>query len=216
MKRTTAIRKLANVLDRVDHWNTHHALWIKIETVILVGSVARNVDAVGDIDLCFGVECIQSYSDHLEEYMDWRHRALGYRPPRSHIDVCAALSANDAYRYLKNKDGRIEAMTCNQLDFIKMSMDPFITLVYNGKRSDVDLHNIPALAKPISKKNALKLIDDDILSAPSSRDDKYWEDYCEQLYTHKKKWVRKRILARDNTTVDYKKWVSDLKLKQAH
>jgi predicted nucleotidyltransferase len=204
MTRAVALKKLSALLDRVSKWNIDFARYFAIDKVVLVGSLARNETSVRDIDLCFRLsrnDCA-SRLDEKNEYIEWRELELGLKPPR---DLRGELNMYelDPLKYIKARDGRIELLRWDQLDFISLTLNPIVTLVEDGKLKFDNPVEAIANAKSISMQQAENIINTgEIRHFSNVNDDEYWKSYCRSLNKFPE-LVRDMILARDGTAERY-------------
>lgn len=204
MSRAVALKKLSALLDRVSKWNIDFARYYSIDKVVLVGSLARNETSVGDIDLCLRLSRNDRPSclDEKNEYIKWRELELGLKPPR---DLRGELNMYelDPLKYIKARDGRVELLRWDQLDFISLTLNPIVILVEDGKLKFDNPAVAIANAKSISMQQAEEIINTgEIRHFSNVNDDEYWESYCRSLNKFPEP-VRDLVLARDGTSERY-------------
>ena len=206
IRREIAIKKLEGALQRANMWNKNHAWWIRIRTIVLVGSLARNSDVVGDVDLCIEIDRIKDPNEaERKDYFEWRKRVLGYAHPRDVSGLMRAIYSDDAIRYMKNKDGRLEMLQWAQLEVLSLSLTPIIPLMENGRLCSVDLDNLHLESKPISIDTATEYVSRNVPEKPRKQNDEFSESYCHTVSSYPEE-VRNMILNRDATHSAFEKF----------
>lgn len=198
-----ALRKLEQAVERAVYWNEHYSEFYHIEDMTLVGSMARGEQRVGDIDLCIKVDRAKKFSpmDSMDEYIQWRLDELGYAPPRD-FDGLLDMFERDVKRFIKNRDGRIEALLWIELDFISLNMRPIVPLIKDGELVVQSVAEAITNAKPISMERAKKIISNGMPNNPRTTTGEYWDIYCETLGIYPE-CIRKLVLERDSYTDVY-------------
>ncbi|GGX62476.1 hypothetical protein [Saccharospirillum salsuginis] len=198
MKKGVALKKLQDLIDRIEYWNKHYATYFKVQSATLVGSLARNQEVIGDIDVCMQVQRAKEFSaqENKESYIEWRKSLLGYAPPR---DYNAQLNMYelDVTRYVKNRDGRIEILRNDQLGPISLTMNPISSIVNGGSIISSSASEVVMNALPITNEKAIELINSGIPRRPAEAKGEYWNSYCCSLSRYSDVH-RELILKRDN------------------
>ena len=193
-------------MQRAELWNKNYAWWVQIKSIVLAGSLARNSDVVGDVDLCIEIDRVKNPSEvDKQDYFEWRKRVLGYAQPRGVSGLLNALYGDDALRHVKNKDGRIEALGWMQLEVLSLSLDPIISLMENGQLCCVDLDRLHLESKPVSIDTAAEYVSRNVPEKPRKQNDEFWESYCQTVSSYPEE-VRNMILDRDSTHSAFEKF----------
>jgi predicted nucleotidyltransferase len=125
LSKNVAYKKLQEILLRIKGWNELHSNYYEIEEVALVGSLAREGEKFGDIDICMKIKRSRDFSpvECKKKYIEYRKEVLGYAPPRGWSAELGIFEL-DVSRFVKNKDGRIEMLRWDQLDPICLTLRP--------------------------------------------------------------------------------------------
>jgi len=208
ISRQKAIQKLRNVVELAERWNNFGLKTFDIDRILLVGSLARNEEFVGDIDIC--VKTKRHEFDNLElldAYLEWRLDVLGYAVPRSSYKLMDTFSC-DPLRFIKNRDGRIEQLTWDQRNAISLTMQPQILIFDEGMPIFDDVEVALDMAKPISLSKAKNIIGNkDGPTYYSALGGFYLESYCRSLSVYPEH-IRYIILDRDNSHQAYAKYLA--------
>lgn len=208
LSKAVAYKKLQEILLRIKSWNELHSNYYEIEEVALVGSLARDGEKFGDIDICMKIKRSREFSplECKEEYIKYRKEMLGYAPPR---DWSAELSTFelDVSRFVKNKDGRIEMLRWDQFDPICLTLKPYVKLVDNSicvVRSVDDIEKNRAI---FTESQALDIVKSGTPENPRNIKGEYWDSYCFSLELYPE-FIREAILERDSHQDAYKRHIN--------
>ncbi|MCL1080069.1 hypothetical protein D5R81_18745 [Parashewanella spongiae] len=203
LSKPVAHKKLFGLLERIQFWNNEYSEYYQIEKAALVGSLTRDGERFGDIDVCIDLKRSKKFNpaDHSEDYIYWRQEVLGYAPPR---DFFAELSMydKDVFRFVKNKDGRIELLRWNQFDPICLTLKPFVTLVENGVCLVNSISDLAKNKNSFTAEQALELVKNDTPHKPNEICGIYWDSYCQSLSVYPAS-IRNAILKRDSAQERY-------------
>ena len=106
ISKAVAYKKLQGILERLKDWNELYSSYYEIEEAALVGSLARDGEKFGDIDVCLKIRRSQqfSYSDCKNDYIKWREQVLGYKPPAPYSSAERCMFETDVSRFIKSSD----------------------------------------------------------------------------------------------------------------
>jgi hypothetical protein len=208
MKNEVALKKLQALIDRMLFWNSNYAKFYRIEAATLVGSMAKNDQFIGDIDICMDVQRVREFctNEQKSDYSEWRKEILGYAPPRDFSSGLHMYSL-DVSRFAKNRDGRIDILWWNQLKPISLTMTPVVTLAQNGVLLFDSASKAISNAKPITLEQGQEIIKSGFPENPRELKGEYWDSYCDTLKKYPEE-IRRCILERDNNTNNYLKYVN--------
>ncbi|RLV57816.1 hypothetical protein D5018_20550 [Parashewanella curva] len=209
LTKPVAHKKLLGLLERIQFWNNEYSEYYQIEKAALVGSLARDGDRFGDIDICIDLKRSKKFNPaaHSEDYINWRQEVLGYAPPR---DFFAELGMfdKDLFRFVKNRDGRIELLRWNQFDPICLTLQPYVILVENGIGIVNSISDIESNKKCFTTEQALELVKNDTPHHPNEISGIYWDSYCQSLSVYPAS-IRNAILKRDSAKKRYDAYLEE-------
>ncbi|WP_394210973.1 hypothetical protein [Enterovibrio calviensis] len=167
ISRKVAVKKLNAFMERVEYWNQNYARFFRFKDIVLLGSLARSEDKVGDIDICYKLERVGDEPIHesTDDYSEWRKRELGYAVPTNFFDLLTTFQS-DLRRFAKNRDGRFEVMGWEQFEMISLNLEPFTYLMCDGVRKCGDVEELIENAKPITLCKALSLVASNVPPSP--------------------------------------------------
>lgn len=210
ISRRIALKKLESLVERTAIWNDNYAKKCRVSDIVLVGSVARSEEKVGDVDVACEVEKIELkpgfYAD-LDEYLQWRKDVLGFAKPTDYHKQLHTVEA-DPLRFIKNGDGRIEILQWDQVELISLSLHPIVTLVKDGTFLFNSVENAIAAAKPITIAKAKNIIADGQPEKPDEIDGEYWTSYCITI-NHLPQEIGDLILERDGYRKAFKAYAKN-------
>lgn len=209
LTKPVAHKKLLGLLERIQFWNNEYSEYYRIEKAALVGSLARDGDRFGDIDVCIDLKRSKKFNPaaQSEDYINWRQEVLGYAPPR---DFFAELGMfyKDVFRFVKNRDGRIELLRWNQFDPICLTLQPYVILVENGIGIVNSISDIENNKKCFTTEQALELVKNDTPHHPNEISGIYWDSYCQSLSIYPAS-IRNAILKRDSAKERYDAYLEE-------
>ncbi|EPH6329572.1 hypothetical protein GU269_03965 [Vibrio cholerae] len=199
ISKAVAYKKLQGILERLKDWNELYSFYYEIEEAALVGSLARDAEKFGDIDICLKIRRSQqfSYSDCKNDYIKWREQVLGYKPPAAYSSAERCMFETDVSRFIKNSDGRIEMLRWDQFEPICLTLQPFIKLVENGRVVVTDIKTLENHRSTFSEEQALEVVKNGVPEGPREIRGIYWESYCAALKLYPA-FIREAILDRDS------------------
>lgn len=103
ISRSLALEKLNALIERADIWNKNYADNYRIYALFLYGSLARNADEVGHVDIVCQVLRTNLNSTvfrEIDNYLQWRKDVLGYAIPQQHHLMLRTVS-EDPLRFIK-------------------------------------------------------------------------------------------------------------------
>ena len=203
IKREVAIKKLQGFMDRACLWNTRNYSSWHVSDVVLLGSLSRGEDKVGDIDLCMRIR--KNSKEHviedIDEYLLWREEHLGYAYPRQLYSVMT----DDLERYVTNSDGRIEILGWDQKDIINLTMNPYIYLMKDRILQFKDVRTALKSAAPITLMKAKEIIDGEGVF-DFKKFNPYVNDYYKTLSVYPRE-IREMIFSRDGSAKAYEEYL---------
>lgn len=199
MSKAVAYKKLQGILERLKDWHELYSSYYEIEEAALVGSLARDAEKFGDIDICLKIRRSQqfSYSDCKNDYIKWREQVLGYKPPAAYSSAERCMFETDVSRFIKNSDGRIEMLRWDQFEPICLTLQPFIKLVENGRVVVTDIKTLENHRSTFSEEQALEIVKNGVPEDPRDIKGIYWESYYSALKLYPG-FIRDAILDRDS------------------
>ncbi len=199
ISKAVAYKKLQGILERLKDWNELYSSYYEIEEAALVGSLARDGEKFGDIDVCLKIRRSKqfSYSDCKNDYIKWREQVLGYKPPVAYSSAERCMFETDVSRFIKNSDGRIEMLRWDQFEPICLTLQPFIKLVENGRVIVTDIKTLENHRSTFSEEQALEIVKNGVPEDPRDIKGIYWESYCSALKLYPS-FIRDAILDRDS------------------
>ncbi|MFB2675205.1 hypothetical protein ACE02S_19790 [Shewanella xiamenensis] len=199
ISKAVAYKKLQGILERLKDWNELYSSYYEIEEAALVGSLARDGEKFGDIDVCLKIRRSQqfSYSDCKNDYIKWREQVLGYKPPAPYSSAERCMFETDVSRFIKSSDGRIEMLRWDQFEPICLTLQPFIKLVENGRVVVTDIEKLEKHRSTFSEEQALEIVKNGVPENPRDIKGIYWESYCAALKLYPG-FIRDAILDRDS------------------
>jgi len=201
--RGVAIKKLESLIERTDYWNQNYASKFCVSDLVLVGSLARNEDKVGDIDVACQVESTtEELFDDLDDYFKWRKNVLGYAMPVGWNQRLSAVES-DPIRFIRNRDGRIEMLQWRQVELVSLALQPIVSLIKDGAILFESVAEAIAASKPITIAQAKKVIANGVPRKPDKTEGDYWESYCITV-NHLPPKISDLILERDGYREPYK------------
>lgn len=208
ISKAVAYKKLQGILERLKDWNELYSSYYEIEEAALVGSLARDGEKFGDIDVCLKIRRSQqfSYSDCKNDYIKWREQVLGYKPPVAYSSAERCMFETDVSRFIKNSDGRIEMLRWDQFEPICLTLQPFIKLVENGRVVFTDVEILEKHRSTFSEEQALAIVKNGVPEDPRGIKGIYWESYCSALKLYPG-FIRDAILDRDACKEAYNAYV---------
>jgi predicted nucleotidyltransferase len=196
LKRKTAIKKLDRILERVENWNQNFSKYTTINDIFLLGSLARQEDSVGDIDLCVNTEVRKNIKIEADEYIEWRRKNLEYF---NQYWYYWRFVNDDPIRYIMDRDGRIEVLAWDQLGPIALTCDPYVRIIENGKRKFENAEQSLQNARSLDMETAKKIIFEHNLPEKQLKNDFFWNSYRNTLMEYPLD-IRLMILKRDGYT----------------
>lgn len=193
-------------------WNELYSSYYEIEEAALVGSLARDGEKFGDIDVCLKIRRSQqfSYSDCKNDYIKWREQVLGYKPPAPYSSAERCMFETDVSRFIKSSDGRIEMLRWDQFEPICLTLQPFIKLVGNSSVVVTDIEKLENHRTTFSEEQALEIVKNGVPEGPREIKGIYWESYCSALKLYPR-FIRDAILKRDSLKSAYEAYVNDVR-----
>ena len=207
LSRTIAYKKLREILSRINTWNELHSKYYEIEQAALVGSLARDGEKFGDIDICMKIRRSRQFSptECKKEYIKWREEVLGYAPPRDFFVELGTFEL-DVSRFVKNRDGRIDILRWDQFDPICLTLNPYIKLIENRICVISSVDEIEKSRTIFTESQALDIVKGGIPENPLDKKGEYWDSYCCSLKLYPE-FIRKAVLERDNNQEAYERYM---------
>jgi len=209
LTKVVAYKKLEGVLLRLKTWNEQHSNYYKIEEAALIGSLARDGESFGDIDICMKIKRSREFSPSKSknDYIRWREQVLGYKPPVSESSAERGMFELDVGRYIKNRDGRIDMLRWDQFQPICLTLQPYVKLVEKCFSIVDSVEYIEKQRATFSKEQALEVVNSGLPEKPYDTKGIYWESYCSALNRYPS-FIRYAVLERDSYVEPYSRYIN--------